>query len=213
MRLRKKPWVPEAIKKYQNLVFLQELESYKGNWQQCFNNVQPLHLEVGTGRGKFITTMAQKYPGYNFIGIESQIDVIYDVAVSVEALQLPNIRLIKADAAGLCEWFAPEEIDKIYLNFSDPWPKARHAKRRLTHTNFLNLYKQILKTDAIIQLKTDNDGLFAFTLQEVQQYGGKILTFSTDLYNADIYNPAPTEYELKFVAKGKNINYCEFCVE
>ena len=210
MRLRKKPWIEQAILEHSDLVILDDLTTHKGNWQKLFPTAQPLCLEIGTGRGSFIVGMAQKYPERNFIGIEANLDVLYDVVKKVRDLQLPNIRLIRDNAISLTEWFAPAEIETLYLNFSDPWPKNRHAKRRLTHNNFLKMYQQILKSGNSVHFKTDNDQLFAFTLEELATHNYQIKQYTTDLYNSSIPNSVATEYEQKFVALGKNINYCEF---
>ncbi len=210
MRLRKKPWIEQAILEHTDLVIMGDLHLHKGTWTNLFPQPAPLCLEIGTGRGSFIVGMAEKYPQKNFIGIEANLDVLYDVVKKVRALQLPNIRLIRDNAISLTDWFAPGEIETIYLNFSDPWPKNRHAKRRLTHNNFLKMYQQILQTGQSVHFKTDNDALFAFTLEELALHNYPLKQYTTDLYNSAIANSVATEYEQKFVALGKNINYCEF---
>ena len=213
MRLRKKPWIEQTILEHSDLVILDDLTKHKGNWQKFFPINQPLCLEIGTGRGSFIVGMAQKYPHLNFIGIEANLDVLYDVVKKIRDLQIPNIRLIRDNAISLTTWFAPGEIEQLFLNFSDPWPKNRHAKRRLTHHNFLKMYQQILKTGHSVHFKTDNDALFAFTLDELASHSYTIKCYTTDLYNSSIINSVPTEYEQKFVSLGKNINYCEFILD
>lgn len=212
MRLRKQPWIEQAILEHQDIVLLEDIGARRGQWQIFFAQTQPLHLEIGTGRGSFIVGMAQKYPQYNFIGIEANIDIIYDVVLRIRKspVPLPNLQLIRGDANKLLEWFAPQEIAQIYLNFSDPWPKKRHAKRRLTHINFLNIYKQITQETATVKQKTDNDALFAFTLETLAEHKFELLGVSTDLHASTFENPVATEYERRFARQGKNINFCEF---
>lgn len=212
MRLRKQPWIEQAILEHQDLVILTDIEQHCGRWQSLFAQIQPLHLEIGTGRGSFIVGMAQKYPMYNFIGIETNIDICYDVVMRIKKSPIPlnNIQIVRGDAGNLLSWFAPAEISQIYLNFSDPWPKKRHAKRRLTHINFLNMYKQITVANTTVKQKTDNDALFAFTLETIQENQFELLAMSEDLHSSAIENPVTTEYERRFSKQGKNINYCEF---
>lgn len=212
MRLRKQPWIEQSILQYQDIVLLNDLSARQGKWQRFFPQVQPIHLEIGTGRGSFIVGMAQKYPAFNFIGVETNIDVIYDVIMRIKKspTPLPNIQLIRGDATSILDWFAPQEVSQIYLNFSDPWPKNRHAKRRLTHINFLNMYRQITTPTATVKQKTDNDSLFIFTLETLSEHNFKVLAVSTDLHSSEFDNPITTEYERRFARQGKNINYCEF---
>lgn len=214
MRLRKQPWIEQAILEHLDLVQLDNINERKGKWQDFFPQNQPLHLEIGTGRGSFIVGMAQKYPMYNFIGVEANIDIIYDVVMRIRKSPTPlqNIQLIRGDANNLLEWFAPQEVSQLYLNFSDPWPKNRHAKRRLTHINFLNMYRQITVPGATVKQKTDNDALFAFTLETLAEHNFKLLAVSNDLHSSEFDNPVTTEYERRFANKGKSINYCEFCL-
>ena len=212
MRLRKKPWIEQEILNHQDLVNLNNAHRHKGQWQTLFAAAQPLHLEIGTGRGGFIVGMARKFPQYNFIGVEANVDIIYDVVTKIRSIEpaLTNIHLIRDDANLILDWFAAGEVDQIYLNFSDPWPKARHAKRRLTHPGFLQKYAQLLSPGATVKLKTDNDELFAYTLEQIDSCGYKLLGVTTDLYASGFDNSVATEYEQKFVSLGKNINYCEF---
>lgn len=214
MRLRKQPWIEQAILEHLDIVLLDNIGERKGKWQNFFPQNQPIHLEIGTGRGSFIVGMAQKYPMCNFVGIEANIDIIYDVVMRIRKSPSPlqNIQLIRGDANNLLEWFAPQEVSQIYLNFSDPWPKNRHAKRRLTHINFLNMYRQITIPTATVKQKTDNDALFAFTLETLSEHDFKLLAVSTDLHSSEFDNPVTTEYERRFANKGKSINYCEFCL-
>ena len=153
--------------------------------------------------------MSQLHPEIGYLGIETQRDVCYYGVKKLREGEIPNARILHADAAHLLDWFAPGEVDQIYLNFSDPWPKARHAKRRLTYRTFLAQYKEILKPGGHLRFKTDNDDLFAFSVEEFKEFGLEIVALSTDLHHTDILNEAQTEYEQKFSARGKNINFCE----
>ncbi len=181
---------------------LTNLESI--NWRKVFNNNNPLHLEIGMGKGNFIYNMALKYPQINFIGIEKYTGVI---AKSIKKYPepLPNLRIINCDAKNLPQIFN-HEIDTIYLNFSDPWPKKRHAERRLTSPTFLSIYDNLFKNTKKIILKTDNLGLFASSLITLSNYGYKFVDVNLDLANYPIPNVI-TEYEAKFINKGIKINY------
>ncbi len=209
MRLRKKPWVAEALDSYKDKELLEDnLGQYRGKWRELLG-VKTLELEIGSGKGAFITGMAALYPERGFLGLEVQRDICYYGVKVIREQELINCRMLSADGAGLTEWFAPGEVDCLYLNFSDPWPKARHARRRLTYRDFLAKYKEILKPGGHLRLKTDNDGLFAFSLEEFQEFGVKIVALSEDLHHSDYLNEVQTEYEKKFSALGKNINFCE----
>lgn len=179
----------------------------------CFINKNPIYLEIGMGKGNFIIANAEKYPHINFLGLEKFDTVLWKAVKKAQEKELNNLRLISYDAIKISELFQANSIAKIYLNFSDPWPKARHDKRRLTHPNFLNQYKEILIEDGIIEFKTDNDDLFNWTINEVleaNQENYEIIYKTNDLYNNlnNHYNKdnIPTEYETKFHNLGKNIN-------
>lgn len=209
MRLRKKPWVSEALADYTGKELIEEnLESYNGKWREVVGS-DYLALEIGSGKGAFITGMAELHKEQGFLGLEIQRDICYYGVNKIREEGLTNVKMISGDGANLTEWFAPGEVDCIYLNFSDPWPKARHARRRLTYRDFLAKYKQILKPHGHLRLKTDNDGLFAFSLEEFKEFGVKIVALSEDLHHSDYVNEVQTEYEKKFSALGKNINFCE----
>ena len=180
-------------------------EEYIGNYQKLFNNDNPINIEIGMGKGDFIIGMAKKYPDINFIGIEKYESVMVRAIEKLENIDLPNLFLIRMDAIEIDKVFN-KEINTIYLNFSDPWPKKRHAKRRLTSEIFLKLYDAIfISTPHIIQ-KTDNIGLFASSLVSLSKYGYTLEEVSLDLKNEDIDNVV-TEYENKFMSLGTNINY------
>ncbi|WP_286886119.1 tRNA (guanosine(46)-N7)-methyltransferase TrmB, partial [Aneurinibacillus sp. UBA3580] len=168
MRLRKKPGVREAMATYPKLVPLNG-EEYRGRWREFFGNDNPIHVELGTGKGNFITTLAEQNPHINYFGVELYEEVLIKAVKKAEAKELTNIAFLWINIRDIENYFAPEEVDRIYLNFSDPWPKKRHAKRRLTHSEFLAKYKKILNSNGFIQLKTDNEGLFEFSLNEFAQ--------------------------------------------
>lgn len=173
--------------------------NYKGKWNTLFNNNNEINIEIGTGKCKFIYEMALKNPNINYIGIEKSASIL---AIATKRLEkLDNLYLINYDALKLDEVFS-HEIDKIYLNFSDPWPKKRHTKRRLTSSRFLEKYDLIFKDTKMIEMKTDNDDLFDYSCESFSEYGYKIVSKDTN-HISDI----TTEYEDKFRSIGKNINY------
>lgn len=209
MRLRKKPWIEEAIKELQDeYVYMHDLEKFKGKWQEMFPG-KKLCLEIGCGKGRFTIGMAELNPDKAFIGVETQQDVAYYPAKAAKEKQLDNVRIICANAENITDWFEPGEIKELYLNFSDPWPKARHAKRRLTHRNFLAKYSQLLGNGGHLRFKTDNRGLFDFSVEEFKEFGLEIIALSYDLHHSEYDNPVQTEYEQKFSALGTPINFCE----
>jgi len=178
-------------------------KSYKGNWKEVFNNNNPIHLEIGTGKCKFLVENAKIYPNINFIGLEKSDSVL---ALGLKDLKedIPNLKLINCDANSISEIFN-QEISLIYLNFSDPWPKKRHDKRRLTHELFLKEYDKIFTSTKQIIQKTDNQGLFEFSLVSFSNHGYIIDTLSIDLHKSEISDNIMTEYEDKFSKKGERI--------
>lgn len=182
---------PYIIKDYKN---------YKGNYKSIFNNNHPIHIEIGMGKGNFIIGMAKKYPEINFIGIEKFDSVIVRAIEKLDE-DIPNLKLIRMDATEIEDVFY-KEIDTIYLNFSDPWPKNRHEHRRLTSTKFLTRYDNLFKSNKNIIMKTDNRKLFEFSVISFVNYNYKIEKLSLDLYNDDIKDNVQTEYERKFHSKG-----------
>ena len=194
-----------------NPYVIQEPQQYKGHVAvQIFGNNNPIFIEVGMGKGQFITSLAALHPEINYIGIEKYSSVLIRAIEKQEDLQLPNLKFLRFDAEYLPDIFAPGEIAHIYLNFSDPWPKDRHAKRRLTSEGFLNLYNTILSADGYIQFKTDNRDLFDFSVETAENspiWNIKELTY--DLHHSEfLEGNIMTEYESKFVAEGKPI--CRF---
>ena len=179
-------------------------KEYKGKWNLLFGNHHPIHLEIGMGKGDFIYEMAKLNPNINFVGIEKYSNVLAR-AIKKYPLELPNLKIIVLDALNLGEVF-DHEIDTIYLNFSDPWPKKRTASRRLTSEVFLSIYDKVFKGIKTIIMKTDNLGLFASSLVSLSHYGYVFESVSLDLHSTDIFN-VQTEYEKKFAALGMKINY------
>ena len=182
-------------------------EELKGRWNEHFGNNNPIHLEIGTGKGLFITTLAQNNPEINYIGIEKYSSVLIRALEKQEELQLPNLIFIRMDAENINEIFEKEEIHKIYLNFSDPWPKDRHAKRRLTSRQFLGRYNEFLRKDGTVEFKTDNRDLFDFSVEETKEAGWNILKLTNDLHKSDMNEGnVMTEYEIRFSSEGTPIN-------
>lgn len=208
MRLRRKPWIDEAIQNFKNFLFLQPPEGISGHWRELFpDGSRPLHVEIGTGKGQFITRMAAMHPDINYVGIEREAGVLYYAGKKVAEAEspLPNVRLLLIDAEELETLFAPGEVDCFYLNFSDPWPKNRHYKRRLTYRGYLAQYAKILKKDGEVRFKTDNRGLFAFSIQEFAEMKWRFLNVTLDLHAHPVEGDAQTEYEEKFSRKGNRI--------
>ena len=174
---------------------------YKGKWNSLFNNNNNIEIEIGTGKGKFITSLAIDNPDINYIGIEKYDTPLVAAVKRLENYDLPNLKLICMDARNICDVF-DKEIDKIYLNFSDPWPKNRHEKRRLTSCEFLDRYESLFKDEKRIQMKTDNDNLYEYSIESFINHGYEIIKSDTSFF--DKYT---TEYEDKFISLNKNINY------
>lgn len=204
MRLRHKPYAMEMIETYSQFI-IADPEAYKGSWGKLFGNDNPIHIEVGTGRGRFIYEMAKAHPHINYIGIEKFSSVIVDALQKLIDEEVPNLKLINKDAKDLTVFFESGEIDRVYLNFSDPWPKARHEKRRLTYKSFLQNYEQVLVKGGEIHFKTDNQGLFEYSLISISEYGMPLQYISLDLHNSEFEGNIMTEYEEKFSSKGNRI--------
>lgn len=183
-------------------------KDWKGRWRQVFGNDNPIYLEIGCGKGQFINRKAMLNPQINYIAIEGQSNVVLRAMEKAQDAGLGNLRIFITFVNDLEDYFEKGELTGIYLNFSDPWPKARHAKRRLTYRERLLNYKKVLCNGGAIEFKTDNDSLFEFTLEEVEAAGLSIEEMTRDLHQS-LYDAktVKTEYEEKFSAKGKNINY------
>ncbi|WP_129597976.1 tRNA (guanosine(46)-N7)-methyltransferase TrmB [Anaerophilus nitritogenes] len=207
MRRRKKKGADEKLLSYSTYV-MQDPFLYKGKWKKKFKNENPIYLELGMGRGKFLTTLAQMYPNVNFIGMEMKEEVLLKAVEKAYELSLENILFIWGDAKELQEYFEKNEVQKIFINFCDPWPKKRWAKRRLTHHNFLKMYKNILEETGEIHFKTDNEKLFEFSLNEFSNECMYLKNISLDLKESDTEN-VTTEYEDKFMNQGLKIYRCE----
>ena len=234
MRLRNIPGSREIIAKSEFVV--QRPEEKKGNWRSVFGSGHPIELEIGIGKGRFLMDMAQRYPERNFIGIEMYSSVLFraiqlaeqratgaETPLPVRETERPrrpadcNFRLLRFDATALTQLFEKGEIGRIYLNFSDPWPKDRHADRRLTSARFLSRYAQILESGSELVFKTDDQALFAYSLEQVRACDWKLLAVTDDLHGSRKDRPAApetealrrgnvmTEYEEKFAAEGKPI--------
>ncbi len=188
-------------------------EALKGHWRSAFvprmgEEPEGLYLEVGCGKGRFITGQGQADPRSGFIGIEGQSSVVVACGKRILEEEHPNVLLLYAYMHDLGDWFAPGELDGVYLNFSDPWPKARHAKRRLTCGANLEMYRRALRPGGFVAFKTDNDGLFDFTLEEVERMGYTVVALTRDLHHSPYQEGnIQTEYEERFASQGKNINY------
>mgnify|MGYP000683673249 FL=1 len=199
MRLKHIKNAEEIISKSKYLE--QNPRENKGKWNKVFNNDNNIEIEIGTGKGKFIIEKAIQNPNINFIGIEKYDSPLVSAVKKLEELELNNLRLVCIDALGIEEIF-DHEIDKIYLNFSDPWPKKRHAKRRLTSNVFLNKYESLFKNEKRIEMKTDNDDLYDYSCESFIENGYDIVKTDTNYLDT-----IRTEYEDKFIGLGKNINY------
>lgn len=209
MRLRNIPRADEVIQNHP--IAVKNEEENKGQWKELFSNTNPIHVEIGMGKGQFLLTLAKQNPDVNYIGIERYSSVLlralekYDTE---EFCELSNIRFVCMDAMELPEVFAKDEINKIYLNFSDPWPKKRHARRRLTSTQFLSQYEKVLEEGGVVEFKTDNRSLFEFSLEQVEEAEWKLLGKTFDLHHDEAMNKGNvmTEYEEKFSSMGNPIH-------
>ncbi|KRL04763.1 tRNA (guanosine(46)-N7)-methyltransferase TrmB [Liquorilactobacillus oeni] len=206
MRLRKKPWAEPLIKASSEFIVTKP-EEYQSKWQTRFSKKAPIYIEIGMGKGRFIIEMAQKHPEKNFVGIELQTTITAIALKKQLGLRLPNLQLIRANGSGLNEYFAPAEVSGIYLNFSDPWPKKRQRKRRLTYRSFLKQYKEVMKPEGIIEFKTDNRGLFEYSLVSMNNFGMFFKEVYLDLHESLELGKenVMTEYEEKFSKKGQPI--------
>ena len=208
MRMRRKKNRDSRFENCIDLVATEPLEN-KGKWKQVFENDNPVHLEIGCGKGGFILELAKRNPDINYVAMEKCLDALIIALEKAKNEELKNVIYICDDAEKLPEMFEKDEVSRIYLNFSDPWKKARQAKRRLTHRRFLEKYKQILVADGEIHFKTDNRPLFDFSLEEFAETGVNVSELTFDLHNS-AYNEGNimTEYEKTFSQKGFTINRC-----
>lgn len=202
MRLRNVKGAKEIIES-SNYVVL-DYKKYRGNYNKLFKNNNPIYVEIGMGKGKFIIDNAIKYPNINFIGIEKYDSVVVRAIQKLEDKDIPNLKIIRMDALKITDVF-DKEVSRIYLNFSDPWPKDRHEHRRLSSDIFLKKYDLIFKDNKNIVMKTDNRNLFEYSVKSFVNYGYKINDISLDLHQANYPDNIMTEYEEKFVSKGSPI--------
>ncbi|RJG32238.1 tRNA (guanosine(46)-N7)-methyltransferase TrmB [Streptococcus pyogenes] len=204
MRVRKRKGAEEHLANNPHYVILNP-EDAKGRWHDVFGNDRPIHIEVGSGKGGFTTGMALKNPDINYIGIDIQLSVLSYALDKVLASEVPNVKLLRVDGSSLTNYFEDGEVDMMYLNFSDPWPKTKHEKRRLTYKDFLDTYKRILPEHGEIHFKTDNRGLFEYSLASFSQYGMTLRQIWLDLHASNYEGNVMTEYEEKFSNKGQVI--------
>lgn len=205
MRLRNVTGSREVIA--ESAYVAHEPQQYKGKWKEFFGNENPIRIEIGMGKGRFIMDLARRNPQINYIGIEKYSSVLIRGIQKMEQDPLPNLYFIRMDAEEIVDVFGAEEVDKIYLNFSDPWPKDRHAKRRLPSREFLHRYDEILKKDGNLEFKTDNHDLFQFALEELEPAGWHLDEVTEDLHHdmGMMQGNVMTEYEEKFSSKGNPI--------
>lgn len=205
MRLKHIKGAEEAIAA--SSLVIHDAKERKGKWQELFGNDHPIYIEIGMGKGQFLMELAKQNPQINYLGMERYSSVLLRALQKMEEEPLPNLYFLCEDAAELPEMFGKGELDRIYLNFSDPWPKARHARRRLTSTEFLGRYNQVLAPEGQVEFKTDNEALFDFSLESVEEAGWKLMGCSRDLHHDPSMNAGNimTEYEEKFSSKGNPI--------
>ena len=206
MRLRRQPEVKEKLKQYANLL-VSDPSFYKGNWRQRMAPCGKLVLEIGMGRGVFINTLAALHPEHNYIGLDFREEMVYEGIAFLQGKEPQNLRFLWQLAQNLPAMFAPSELDRIHLNFPDPWPKKRHAKRRLVHKNFLAIYRQILAPQGDLWLKTDQADLFTFALEEFLADGWQIAAATENLCQSGWKN-METEYEKRYIKQNKPIYCC-----
>lgn len=209
MRLRNIPGADEVIRNHP--IAIKQPKEYKGNWNGLFRNQNPIHIEIGMGKGQFLLTLAKLNPDNNYIGIERYSSVLLRALEKFDTEEycgLKNVRFVCMDAMELPEVFEFGEVAKIYLNFSDPWPKARHARRRLTSTQFLAQYDKVLAKEGVVEFKTDNRPLFDFSLEQIKEAGWTLLGKTFDLHRDESMNEGNvmTEYEEKFSSMGNPIH-------
>ena len=209
MRQRKVKNEEERLAEYRQYT-IDHPEEKKGKWKDVFQNKNGIYVEFGCGKGKFILTLAEQNPDRNYIAFEGSGSIILRALEKAAKMGLRNIYFTKEYVRDASVYFEEDELSGIYLNFSDPWPKDRHAKRRLTHGSYLEGYRKILKKDHYIEFKTDNDDLFLFAENEFQQNGLELLESTRDLHSTSLdARLVTTEYEDKFRSVGMKINYCK----
>lgn len=209
MRLRKRPETHEKMIKFSEFYLINDSVHKKGDWQSVFGNENPIHLEIGCGKGQFVLGLAALNPEVNYVAMELHEEVIAQALKKATKTELKNVRFIRENANRVDELFAKGEVDRIYLNFSDPWPKSRHYKRRLTYRDYLKKYSHILKRGEWVYFKTDNLHFFEFSLNEFAALKLELRKISLDLHRRPIEGDIMTEYEEKFSGLGFKINRVE----
>ncbi len=209
MRLRRDSRAPEYLQQDEKVIL--QPEQYKGKWQEVFGNSGPLHVEFGCGKGGFITELARRNPHINYIAVERAETVVYKACKKINREEEApwNLRFLYFDVHHCTEIFEAGEVERIYLNFSDPWPKKRHANRRLTHRDFLKKYAYLLKEGGEVHFKTDNKALFAFSIEEFSASHWLMKNVTLDLHQSGMEDNIMTEYEKKFSEMGFTINRLE----
>jgi tRNA (guanine-N7-)-methyltransferase len=221
MRLRGRKGIREELEKQPDLVIL-EPKTYKGKWHRFFGNERPIHVELGMGKGKFISELSLRNPEINYIGVDMYDELLRRAGEKAKLLRLekgfeetrlPNLALALLNIEHINEVFAEGEVERVYLNFSDPWPKSKHARRRLTHRQFINRYQKFLNGRGEIHFKTDSRALFEFSLNSFADMGLRMRNISLDLHGEELREDlVMTEYETKFVGKGMPIYRCEVLI-
>ncbi len=204
MRMRKRKHREERLDAC-NRLFINNIEDYKENLREIFDNDNPLHIEIGCGKGGFTCEMAKRNPDVNFLAMERNLDVLVVAAEKVINAGIDNVRFVPGDVTKLNDFPDASHCDRIYINFCDPWKKSRHAKRRLTHANYLAIWEKLLSDEGEIHFKTDNTKLFEFSLNSFSDYGARLKNITLDLHNSDFEGNVMTEYEKLFSEKGQPI--------
>ncbi len=212
MRLRNVPGARDAIAESKFVVQEEVQPSMPGRWSEVFGNDRPIHIEIGMGKGQFIHALAKLHPEINYVGVEKYSSVLLRAIQKMDEEELPNLKFLRMEAEDITKVFGKEEVDKIYLNFSDPWPKDRHAKRRLPSKEFLGRYDYILKHGSRLEFKTDNRDLFDFAVEELEPAGWKAEVITYDLHADEklMEGNVMTEYEEKFSSMGNPI--CKYII-
>jgi len=205
MRLRRKPKALSTLMENQHIVIFKP-EDKRGMWKDFFGNNNPIYVELGTGKGKFIVESSLKYPEINFIGIDSKYDVLYMALKKALDAEVKNLALLPFNVEYIENVFDKNEVSRLFINFSDPWPKARHAKRRLTNARFLEKYKGFLEDGALIIFKTDNRPFFDYSIEQFKEANFEIIDITYDLASENDPENITTEYEMKFMEQGVKIN-------
>lgn len=213
MRLRRRAETPAKMAKYSEYYLIENPTEHKGDWHTIFGNDNPIHLEIGCGKGQFVLGMAEQNPEVNFIAMELHEEVIAQALKKATQSELKNVRFVRDNANAVENFFAPEEIAQLYLNFSDPWPKSGHYKRRLTYRGLLVHYTKVLKVGGWLHFKTDNLQLFEFSLNEFADCALPMKRISLDLHRREPMDNVRTEYEEKFGGLGHKINRVEVCLD